>query len=288
MKQYLDLAKDILDNGKHHSDRTGVGTTRVFGRQMRFDLREGFPLLTTKKMFTRGIFLELFWMLKGYTNNNWLKERGVNIWNEWAEENGDLGPIYGHQWRHFDFDGSAFAGEPQAHTGTDQLANLLDDIETNPNSRRLIMTAWNPNQVSNMSLPACHCLVQFMVEETEGKGILHCHLYQRSADLFLGVPFNIASYALLTHLIAEVCHLDVGDFIHTFGDVHIYDNHKEAFATQFAREPLQLPELFLGLDTHNRDPLDILTELDTEDLKNGRIEVRHYEHHAAIKADVAV
>lgn len=284
MKQYLDLAKDILANGKHHSDRTGVGTTRVFGRQMRFDLREGFPLLTTKKMFTRGICLELFWMLKGETNNNWLKDRGVNIWNEWANEDGSMGPIYGAQWRNFD---GCSLGNSGVDKGTDQLATLLDDIYSNPNSRRLIMTAWNPNQIAEMALPACHCLVQFQVEDDK---ILHCHLYQRSADLFLGVPFNIASYALLTHLIAHVCCLEVGDFIHTFGDVHIYDNHKEAFSTQFSREPKELPKLNVNIDIpayQSASALKILSNLDVKDLEES-ITVEGYSHHPAIKADVAV
>ena len=285
MKQYLDLAKDILANGNHHSDRTGVGTTRVFGRQMRFNLREGFPLLTTKKMFTKGIFLELFWMLRGETNNSWLTDRGVHIWDEWAKGDGSMGPIYGHQWRNFDGDG--------LKQGEDQLANLLFDIENNPNSRRLIMTAWNPNQINEMALPACHCLVQFQVEEGKHQpGTLHCHLYQRSADLFLGVPFNIASYALLTHLIAHVTNLQVGEFIHTFGDVHIYDNHKEAFAIQFEREPKELPTINIDLDNKieggNLTPLGMLTSLDVKHLDMLQIAMQHYDPHPAIKADVAV
>ncbi|MBO4778315.1 MAG: thymidylate synthase, partial [Bacteroidales bacterium] len=222
MRQYLDLVKKILDEGVSKEDRTGTGTLSIFGYQMRFDLQKGFPLLTTKKLYTRAIFHELLWFLKGDTNIKYLHDNNVTIWDEWANENGDLGPVYGYQWRHWPtYDG----GE------VDQIANLVQQIKTNPNSRRLILSSWNAAMVDNMALPPCHTLFQFYV----ANGKLSCQLYQRSADLFLGVPFNIASYALLTHMIAQVCGLQVGEFIHSFGDVHIYKNHIDQCKLQLTR-----------------------------------------------------
>ena len=214
MRQYLDLLRDVLDNGTDRPDRTGTGTRSVFGRQIRFDLSRGFPLLTTKKLHIKSIVYELLWFLRGETNVRWLQERGVRIWNEWADENGDLGPVYGSQWRSW----------PDGRGGTiDQIANVVHSIMTKPDSRRHIVTAWNPAEVDEMALPPCHCLFQFYVAD----GKLSCQLYQRSADLFLGVPFNIASYALLTEMMAQVTGLQPGEFVHSFGDVHLYHNHFE-------------------------------------------------------------
>jgi thymidylate synthase len=228
--QYLNLLRDILDNGVRRDDRTGTGTLGVFGRQMRFDLSKGFPLLTTKKLHTRSIFIELLWFLRGETNIAWLKDNGVSIWDEWADTDGDLGPVYGKQWRSW--------AAPNG-SSIDQIAKLVHGLKTNPNSRRHIVSAWNPADVDDMALPPCHCLFQFFVAE----GKLSCQLYQRSADVFLGVPFNIASYALLTHMLAKVVGLEPGDFVHTFGDAHLYLNHLEQAELQLSRAPLPLPTL---------------------------------------------
>ena len=230
MRQYLDLLQHILDTGSDKSDRTGTGTRSVFGYQMRFDLQAGFPLLTTKKLHLKSIVHELLWFLAGDTNIAYLKENGVSIWDAWADENGELGPVYGHQWRSW----------PRPNGGTiDQIQNLLAQLRANPDSRRHIVSAWNVAEVEAMAMPPCHCLFQFYVAD----GRLSCHLYQRSADVFLGVPFNIASYALLTHMLAQVCGLQVGDFVHSFGDAHIYSNHFEQVRTQLSRTPGELPRL---------------------------------------------
>ena len=228
--QYLNLLRDILDNGVRRDDRTGTGTLGVFGRQIRFDLSKGFPLLTTKKLHTRSIFIELLWFLRGETNIGWLKDNGVGIWDEWADENGDLGPVYGKQWRSW--------AAPNGQS-IDQIQKLIHGLKTNPNSRRHIVSAWNPADVDDMALPPCHCLFQFFVAD----GKLSCQLYQRSADVFLGVPFNIASYALLTIMLAQVVGLEPGDFVHTFGDAHLYLNHLEQAELQLTRAPLPLPTL---------------------------------------------
>ncbi|WP_313573643.1 thymidylate synthase [Brevundimonas sp.] len=228
--QYLNLLRDILDNGVRRDDRTGTGTLGVFGRQMRFDLSKGFPLLTTKKLHTRSIFIELLWFLRGETNIAWLKDNGVSIWDEWADADGDLGPVYGKQWRSW--------AAPNG-SSIDQIQKLVHGLKTNPNSRRHIVSAWNPADVDDMALPPCHCLFQFFVAD----GKLSCQLYQRSADVFLGVPFNIASYALLTHMLAKVVGLEPGDFVHTFGDAHLYLNHLEQAELQLSRAPLPLPTL---------------------------------------------
>ena len=228
--QYLNLLRDILDNGVRRDDRTGTGTLGVFGRQMRFDLSKGFPLLTTKKLHLRSIIVELLWFLRGETNIAWLKDNGCSIWDEWADENGELGPVYGKQWRSW----AAPNGD-----SIDQIARLIEGLKTNPNSRRHIVSAWNPADIEDMALPPCHCLFQFFVAD----GKLSCQLYQRSADVFLGVPFNIASYALLTHMVAQQCNLDVGDFIWTGGDCHLYSNHAEQVTLQLSRAPHPYPTL---------------------------------------------
>ncbi|MBB6506912.1 thymidylate synthase [Rhizobium soli] len=235
MKQYLDLLRHVMETGADRGDRTGTGTRSVFGYQMRFDLNEGFPVLTTKKLHLRSIIHELLWFLKGDTNIAYLKENGVSIWDEWADEKGDLGPVYGYQWRSW----------PTPDGGhVDQIANLIENLKVNPNSRRHIVTAWNPAQVDDMALPPCHCLFQFYVSE----GRLSCQLYQRSADIFLGVPFNIASYALLTIMVAQVTGLKLGDFVHTLGDAHIYSDHFEQAQLQMTREPKPLPTLRINPD----------------------------------------
>ena len=233
MKQYLDLLQYVLDHGTPREDRTGTGTLGVFGYQMRFPLADGFPALTTKKLHLRSIIHELLWFLRGDTNIKYLKDHGVSIWDEWADANGDLGPVYGSQWRSW----------PDGHGGTiDQIANVVNEIKANPYSRRLLVTAWNPAEIQDMALPPCHCLFQFYVSN----GRLSCQLYQRSADIFLGVPFNIASYALLTLMMAQVCGLKPGEFVHTFGDVHIYNNLIEQVKTQLARTPRPLPTMQLN------------------------------------------
>ena len=232
MQQYLDLLARVLDSGMDRDDRTGTGTRAVFGHQMRFDLAAGFPLLTTKKLHIRSIIHELLWFVSGDTNIRYLQDNGVSIWDEWADDNGDLGPVYGKQWRHW-----------QSSNGReiDQLAELISMIKTNPESRRLMLTAWNPADVPHMALPPCHCLFQFHV----AKGRLSCQLYQRSADIFLGVPFNIASYALLTHMIARICGLKPGEFVHVLGDAHLYSNHFDQAREQLSRSPGALPQLVI-------------------------------------------
>ena len=264
MKQYLDLLQRILDEGATKGDRTGTGTQSVFGHQMRFDLSAGFPVLTTKKLHLRSIIIELLWFLSGDTNIRYLKENGVSIWDDWADENGDLGPVYGFQWR-------SWPG-PDGQS-VDQISKLIDQIRSNPNSRRLMVVAYNPAFVDQMALPPCHSLFQFYVAD----GKLSCQLYQRSADTFLGVPFNIASYALLTHMVAQQCDLEVGDFIWTGGDTHLYSNHMEQAALQLTREPLALPTLKI-----KRKPADIFSYT-YEDF-----EIVGYEAHPHIKAPVAV
>lgn len=264
MKQYLDLLQYILDNGIEKSDRTGVGTRSVFGYQMRFDLQKGFPLVTTKKLHLRSIIYELLWFIHGDTNIKFLHDNNVSIWDEWADENGDLGPIYGKQWRRWEGkDGKII----------NQLSWVINEIINNPNSRRLIVSAWNVAEISEMKLPPCHVLFQFYVANNK----LSCQLYQRSADVFLGVPFNIASYSLLTHMIAQVTGLQVGEFIHTFGDVHLYLNHIEQAKLQLSREPFALPQLKLNQNIKNID-----------NFKFEDIEIINYQSHPAIKADVAV
>ena len=279
MKAYLDLMQDVVDNGFDKGDRTGVGTRSVFGRQIRFNLQEGFPLVTTKKVHLRSIIYELLWFLRGSTDNRWLQERKVSIWNEWALENGDLGPIYGKQWRSW-----------QCPNGevVDQISEVIEQIRTKPNSRRLIVSAWNPAELPDesigpqdnvhegrMALAPCHCLFQFYVAE----GKLSCQLYQRSADLFLGVPFNIASYALLTHMIAQQCDLEVGEFVHTFGDCHLYQNHltDDIVFEQLKREPRPLPKLVI-----KRKPANIF-EYELEDF-----EFEGYDPCPGIKAPIAI
>ncbi len=238
MQQYLDLLAHVYANGSDRGDRTGTGTRSVFGYQMRFDLTDGFPLLTTKKLHVKSIIHELLWFLSGDTNIHYLKQNNVRIWDDWADENGDLGPVYGYQWRSWPApDGSS----------VDQIANLVDQIKTNPNSRRLIVSAWNPALVDKMALPPCHCLFQFYVAD----GRLSCQLYQRSADIFLGVPFNIASYGLMTMMLAQVCGLKPGEFVHTLGDAHLYSNHFEQAQTQLSRAPGKLPQM--NIDTRVTD-----------------------------------
>ena len=261
---YLDLMREVRDHGATKADRTGVGTKSVFGRQMRFDLARGFPALTTKKLHLRSIIHELLWFIAGDTNIAYLRENKVRIWDEWADENGDLGPVYGYQWRSW----PAPSGE-----AIDQLSRVIEAIRRNPDSRRHIVTAWNPSQVDDMALPPCHALFQFYVAD----GRLSCQLYQRSADIFLGVPFNIASYAILTHMIAQVCDLAVGEFVHTLGDAHLYLNHLEQVETQLAREPLAPPRLWLNPEIRN-----------IFDFRFADIELLDYESHPTIKAPIAV
>ncbi|MBQ0724189.1 MAG: thymidylate synthase [Cycloclasticus sp.] len=264
MKQYLALMQDIIDNGTDKEDRTGTGTRSVFGRQMRFDLSQGFPLVTTKKLHLRSIIHELLWFLNGDTNTAYLKKNGVSIWDEWADKNGDLGPVYGHQWRSW----PTPSGE-----SIDQISEVLEQIKQTPDSRRLIVSAWNVGQIPDMALPPCHLLFQFYVAE----GRLSCQLYQRSADFFLGVPFNIASYALLTHMVAQQAGLQVGDFVWTGGDVHLYNNHFEQAKLQLSRSTFDLPQLKIA-----RQP-DSLFDYQYEDF-----EIVGYQSHAGIKAPVAI
>ena len=265
MQQYLDLLQHVMDQGVVRSDRTGTGTKSVFGWQMRFDLSAGFPLLTTKKLHTRSIIHELLWFIKGDTNIGYLRDNGVSIWDEWADENGDLGPVYGQQWRRWQ--------TPDEGRVIDQLADVVSSIRTSPDSRRLIVSAWNPSDVPDMALPPCHCLFQFHV----ANGRLSCQLYQRSADIFLGVPFNIASYALLTHMIAHVTSLEVGDFVHTLGDAHLYLNHIEQAKEQLTRQPGPLPLLQLI------DPPDELDAFTIEHFK-----ISDYIAAPSISAPIAV
>lgn len=264
MKQYLDLLQHVLDHGTVREDRTGTGTIGVFGYQMRFPLSDGFPVLTTKKLHLRSIIYELLWFLRGDTNIKYLKDHGVSIWDEWADENGDLGPVYGSQWRSW----------PDGRGGTiDQIANVVDEIKRNPYSRRLLVTAWNPAEMQDMALPPCHCLFQFYVDG----GRLSCQLYQRSADIFLGVPFNIASYALLTMMMAQVCGLKPGDFVHTLGDAHIYRNHLDQVHLQLTRDPRPLPTMRI-----NPEVKDIFG-FDYEDFT-----LEGYDPHPHIKGAVSV
>ncbi len=264
MKQYLDLMRHVRDNGTVKSDRTGTGTVSVFGHQMRFDLSEGFPLVTTKKLHLRSIIHELLWFLTGDSNIQYLKDNGVSIWDDWADENGDLGPVYGVQWRNW----------PTPDGGSiDQIAQIMQQLRETPDSRRIMLSAWNVGEIENMALPPCHCLFQFYVAD----GKLSCQLYQRSCDIFLGVPFNIASYALLTHMLAQQADLAVGDFVWTGGDCHLYSNHLQQANEQLSREPLPLPRLSI-----KRRPESIF------DYTFGDFEILNYESHPHIKAAVAV
>ena len=264
MKQYLDLLQHVYDHGVEKRDRTGVGTRSVFGYQFRCDLKDGFPLLTTKKLHTKSIIYELLWFLNGDTNVKYLNDHGVSIWDEWANSDGDLGPVYGKQWRSW---------VAQDGKVIDQITELVHSIKTNPDSRRLIVCAWNVGDLSAMALSPCHCLFQFYVHQ----GQLSCQLYQRSADVFLGVPFNIASYALLTHMIAQVCGLGVGEFVHSFGDVHLYLNHIEQAKEQLLRDPMPLPRLELNPEVKS------IFEFKFEDIK-----LIDYKSHPSIKAPIAV
>ena len=262
MKQYLDLLRDIMENGQDADNRTGVWARKVFGRQMRFDLTKGFPLVTTKKTHLRSIIHELIWLLSGNTNIKYLHDNNVTIWDEWADENGDLGPVYGHQWRNFN------------SQGVDQIKDVIERIKKNPQDRRLIVSAWNPVQINDMALPPCHCFFQFDVTP-DGK--LNCMLYQRSCDMFLGVPFNIASYSLLTMMVAQVCGLKLGEFVHTLGNAHIYSNHFEQVKLQLTREPYPLPQMKINPEIKNID-----------DFKFEDFELVNYQCHPTIKGDVAV
>lgn len=275
MQQYLDLLQHILDKGVQKNDRTGIGTISYFGYQMRFDLQKGFPLVTTKKLHTKSIIHELLWFLKGETNIAYLKENGVSIWNEWADENGDLGPVYGKQWRSW---------EGPNGEAIDQITDVINQIKKNPDSRRLVVNAWNVTDLSTMALMPCHVLFQFYTSpqpspngEGERRRTLSCQLYQRSADVFLGVPFNIASYALLTMMIAQVCDLEPGEFIHSFGDVHIYTNHLQQVRLQLSRKPFPLPTMKLNPEVKN------IFDFTFEDFT-----LQNYQFHPAIKAPVAV
>lgn len=265
MKQYLEMINYVLKNGEQKIDRTGTGTLSVFGYQNRYDLSEGFPLLTTKKIFTKAVIYELLWFISGDTNIKYLQDNGVRIWNEWADSSGNLGPVYGAQWRKWKTaDGRSI----------DQLKELIEEIKTNPSSRRLIISSWNVGEIPNMALPPCHSYIQFYVSKEKK---LSCQLYQRSADLFLGVPFNIASYALLTEMIAQICDLEVGEFIHTFGDLHIYNDHMEQILEQKQREVRKLPKVKLNPNVKN-----------IEDFKYEDIEIIGYDPHPLIKGVVSV
>ena len=262
MKQYLDLLQDIMHNGQDADNRTGIYARKVFGRQMRFDLNDGFPLVTTKKVYLRAIIHELIWLLSGNTNIKYLHDNNVTIWDEWADENGDLGPVYGHQWRNFN------------SQGIDQIKDVIERIKKNPQDRRLIVTAWNPAQIEQMALPPCHCFFQFDVTPD---GRLNCQLYQRSCDMFLGVPFNIASYSLLTMMVAQVCGLKPGEFVHTLGNAHIYSNHFDQVRLQLSRRPYPLPKMKINPEIK-----------DIDDFKFEDFELVNYQCHPTIKGDVAV
>ena len=262
MKQYLDVLRDIMEHGQDGDNRTGVWTRKVFGRQMRFDLSKGFPLVTTKKVFIRGIIVELLWLISGITNIKFLLDNNVHIWDEWADKDGNLGPVYGHQWRNWNSE------------GIDQLKDVIERIKTNPTDRRLIVTAWNPSQIDQMALPPCHCFFQFDVTP-DGK--LNCMLYQRSCDMFLGVPFNIASYSLLTMMVAQVCGLKPGEFVHTLGNAHIYNNHFEQVKTQLTRNPYPLPKMLINPDVK-----------DIDDFKYEDFELVDYQCHGKLTGEVAV
>lgn len=300
MQQYKDLVKDVMENGINSDDRTGTGTKSVFGRQVRYDLSKGFPLVTLKKTFWKGVVVELLWLMRGETNIKFLVDRGVHIWDEWADENGNLGPVYGQQWRDWkhmdeDFfinlansddsflkDNYGLVYESQSY---DQLTNVIQRIKNNPNCRRLIVSAWNAPEISRMKLPPCHSLFQFYVRN----GKLSCQLYQRSADLFLGVPFNIASYALMTHLIAKDAGLEVGEFVHTFGDLHLYNNHLAQCEEMLKREPLELPKLEINL---NKDDLMFFIDhkcdkMSWEEIQEV-IKLKDYKSHPALKGEVSV
>ena len=273
MRQYHDLLERVLTEGVRKDDRTGTGTLAVFGHQMRFDLGAGFPLVTTKKLHLKSIIHELIWFLRGDTNISYLRENGVSIWDEWADENGDLGPVYGRQWR--SWPAPAENGSPAT---IDQIAWVVNEIRRNPDSRRLVVSAWNPADIPKMALAPCHCLFQFFVQPSEdGRGKLSCQLYQRSADVFLGVPFNIASYALLTHMVAQVTGLGVGDFVHSLGDTHLYVNHVEQAKLQLTREPYAMPTLNLNPEVAR-----------LEDFRFEDITIEGYQAHPAIKAPIAV
>lgn len=264
MKQYHDLMRHVLEQGVKKEDRTGTGTLSVFGYQMRFDLQQGFPLVTTKKLHTKSIIHELLWFLRGETNIRYLKDNGVTIWDEWADENGELGPVYGYQWR-------SWPSADGRHI--DQISEIIDSIQKNPDSRRLIVSAWNVSEIPKMKLPPCHAFFQFYVAE----GKLSCQLYQRSADIFLGVPFNIASYALLTMMVAQVCNLKVGDFVHTLGDAHLYTNHLEQARLQLSRDPKPLPVMKINPDVRS-----------IFDFRYEDFQLENYDPHPHIKAQVAV
>jgi thymidylate synthase len=264
VRQYLDLLSHVLENGTAKGDRTGTGTLSVFGQQMRFDLAQGFPALTTKKLHMKSVVGELIWFLRGDTNVRWLQERGIKIWDDWADEHGELGPVYGHQWRSWP--------TPDGRS-VDQIAAVVESIRTNPDSRRHIVSAWNVADIESMALPPCHTMFQFYVAD----GRLSCQLYQRSADIFLGVPFNIASYALLTMMVAQVCELEPGDFVHTFGDAHLYVNHLDQARLQLTREPRDLPQLRINPE---RKGIDDFVESD--------LELVGYDPHPGIKAPIAV
>lgn len=274
MKQYLDLIQRVLTEGAIKTDRTGTGTRSVFGYQMHFDMKDGFPLVTTKKMFTRGIIEELLWFISGSTNKKVLQEKGVHIWDAWGDdETGELGPIYGHQWRHWDASRIQVDFMPWTTLGYDQLADAIETIKNNPDSRRIIVSSWNVAQIDQMALPPCHCFFQFYV----ANGKLSLQLYQRSADIFLGVPFNIASYALLLMMVAQVTGLEAGEFIHTLGDAHIYNNHIEQVTLQLSREPLPLPKMVINSEVKDIDKFTI------DDFK-----LEDYQCHPAIKGEVSV